>query len=410
MPHPNDSAPTQGFWKIAPGEAAKYWSDCLAGSYMCIGWDAMGDLSEYSDKDELIEAFVKEYPSSQKRKSEELFDFVHVKEGDIVVANRGITSIVGIGTATGRYWFDEHRAEYQHCIGVNWEQTNEVPFRSDARPVIKDWVFKTVKRPSREEFQMLAATENSPKLVWERVEPGFDLRLTNPDGMDAQQARSLFKEFLTTPHSRQPGFNEHIREDFKSWVNDPTTLLASSGYVTLSNWFLSSDKGYSDSERDKVAGQLWDRLFLCRPDTRLSISPQQSSEVDPVVFDRWWAEQLQRQSQANGAPVKSPIPILLGKYEDLCKTTFLPPEFFADFEQLLKTKRQIILQGAPGTGKTFVAKQVAQFWAGHANGVEIIQFHESYGYEDFVYGIKPFVDEKTGRCSVRKSKEFLRFN
>jgi MoxR-like ATPase len=71
--------------------------------------------------------------------------------------------------------------------------------------------------------------------------------------------------------------------------------------------------------------------------------------------------------------VKPPIPIPPGKYEDLYKTTFLPPEFFADFEQLLKTKKQVILQGAPGTGKTFVARQVARFWAEPADGVEIIQ-------------------------------------
>lgn len=402
MPHPNDSAPTQEFWKIAPGEAAKHWSDCLAGSYMCIGWDAMGDLSEYSDKDDFVDAFAKKCSSSPKRKADELFDFFHVKKGDIVVANRGITSIVGIGTATGKYWFDERRADYQHCIGVNWEQTSEVPFPADAKSVIKDWVFKTVKRLSSEEFQMLTATENPPKLVWERVEPGFDLRLTNPDDLDTQQARSLFEEFLKTTHG-QPGFNPHIRQGFQSWMNDPRTLLVSSAYVTLSNWFLSPSKVYSESERGRMAGQVWDRLFLCRPDTRLSISPKQESDVNPDVFERWWAEQLRSQSQANGAPVKFRIPIPSGRYEDLCKTTFLPPEFFADFEQLLKTKKQIILQGAPGTGKTFVAKQVARFWAEQAEGIEIIQFHESYGYEDFVYGIKPFVDEKgtTGFRSER---------
>lgn len=153
-----------------------------------------------------------------------------------------------------------------------------------------------------------------------------------------------------------------------------------------------------------MAGQVWDSLFLCRPDTRLSISPQESSDVDPDVFERWWAEQLRRQSQANGAPSTSTVPIPPGKYEDLCQTTFLPPEFFADFERLLKTKKQIILQGAPGTGKTFVAKQVARFWAEHADGVEIIQFHESYGYEDFVYGIKPFVDEKTCTTGFRPER------
>ena len=395
--------PKQGFWKIAPGEGAKYLNDCLNGKYMCIGWDELGDLNKYSDEDGFIEAFHNKCSSSKKSKWREVWDFFHVNKGDIVVANRGITSIVGMGTATGKYWFDESRDHYQHCIGVEWDNTHEFPIPADAKSFIKNWQFKTVKALSREEFQVLTSAGSNIRLVWERVEPDFDLRLANPDASDAQQFRSLFEAFLNTPHSRQPGFNEHIREDFKSWIAKPNTVLASQGYVTLSNWFLSPDKGYSDSERGQMAGQVWDRLFLCRPDARLSISPQQSAEVDPAVFERWWAEQSRLQSQGSSA-VTAAVPVVTGRYEELCRTTFLPPEFFADFERLLKTKKQVILQGAPGTGKTFVAKEVARFWAGHSDRLRIIQFHESYGYEDFVFGIKPFVDEKTGGTGFRPER------
>jgi MrcB-like, N-terminal domain/AAA domain (dynein-related subfamily) len=56
---------------------------------------------------------------------------------------------------------------------------------------------------------------------------------------------------------------------------------------------------------------------------------------------------------------------------------------------------QIILQGPPGTGKTFVAKELARYLLeGMTEGqvdqyIEIVQFHPSYGYEDFVEGLKP---------------------
>jgi hypothetical protein len=56
---------------------------------------------------------------------------------------------------------------------------------------------------------------------------------------------------------------------------------------------------------------------------------------------------------------------------------------------------QIILQGPPGTGKTFVAKELARYLLdGMTDGqvnqyIEIVQFHPSYGYEDFVEGLKP---------------------
>jgi MoxR-like ATPase len=83
---------------------------------------------------------------------------------------------------------------------------------------------------------------------------------------------------------------------------------------------------------------------------------------------------------------------LESRFLQLCNETFLPESFFVDCEILLNDYKQIILQGAPGTGKTFVAQKLATWWAGALERVKTVQFHESYGYEDFVYGIKPQYD------------------
>src|SRR5690606_12401452 len=60
---------------------------------------------------------------------------------------------------------------------------------------------------------------------------------------------------------------------------------------------------------------------------------------------------------------------------------------------LLREKRQIIFQGPPGTGKTYIARAIAQFVAGHADRVRVVQFHPSYSYEDFVSGLRPDPDQ-----------------
>ena len=55
----------------------------------------------------------------------------------------------------------------------------------------------------------------------------------------------------------------------------------------------------------------------------------------------------------------------------------------------LKDKRQAIFQGPPGTGKTYVAKRIAEWCRDQGGDFEIVQFHPSYSYEDFVEGFRP---------------------
>lgn len=57
--------------------------------------------------------------------------------------------------------------------------------------------------------------------------------------------------------------------------------------------------------------------------------------------------------------------------------------------RLLEDKRQVIFYGPPGTGKTYVAQELAHALAAGGGSVELVQFHPSYAYEDFVEGYRP---------------------
>ena len=75
---------------------------------------------------------------------------------------------------------------------------------------------------------------------------------------------------------------------------------------------------------------------------------------------------------------------------------FLDDVFMSDVEyshlkKILEIKKNIILQGSPGVGKTYMAKRLAYSLIGERDDDKIlsVQFHQSYSYEDFIEGIKP---------------------
>ena len=78
--------------------------------------------------------------------------------------------------------------------------------------------------------------------------------------------------------------------------------------------------------------------------------------------------------------------------EDFLKEVYITEERFETMAALLKNKKNLILQGAPGVGKTFAAKRLAYAIMGEKDDsrIEFIQFHQNYSYEDFIMGYKPY--------------------
>jgi len=76
---------------------------------------------------------------------------------------------------------------------------------------------------------------------------------------------------------------------------------------------------------------------------------------------------------------------------DFLKEVYVSAEQYDTLAGLLERKRNLILKGAPGVGKTFAAKRLAFSLMGEvdARRVKIVQFHQSYSYEDFVMGYRP---------------------
>lgn len=80
--------------------------------------------------------------------------------------------------------------------------------------------------------------------------------------------------------------------------------------------------------------------------------------------------------------------------ENFLNEAFISEDDYYTLKRLIKYKKNIILQGVPGVGKTFISKRLAYSLIGFKDKskVTMVQFHQSYSYEDFIMGYRPSSD------------------
>ena len=159
--------------KISPGKDATFWDECLAGEYICVGWDEVGDLRNFDSKESFkvrfSEKYLEEYnnnASTASQKANELWTLSEMESGDIIVANKGASQILAIGTVVepGYEWLEE-RSEFKHIVHVHWDTS----YAKDIPPQ-KRWPFVTVAPVSAALYEVITG-----KVTTTTVTMPFDL-------------------------------------------------------------------------------------------------------------------------------------------------------------------------------------------------------------------------------------------
>ncbi len=156
--HWADPRDTRRIVKIAPGENAEFWQECLQQGFICVGWDDVGDLNEFESLDDLLERFTEKYAAlyndhraTIKRKAKEVWTLSQLEPGDIVVANKGKSEILALGEVQDPgYVWRPARAKFRHTVNVKWDTSYAQKIEPQER-----WGFVTVAPVSTELYQQI---------------------------------------------------------------------------------------------------------------------------------------------------------------------------------------------------------------------------------------------------------------
>ncbi len=201
------------YWKIAPGSNAWNWDACREGGFITMGWDELGDLTSL-DRAEFAQR-LQAHPELKPAGLEQLWKFAHeVKEGDRIIANRGKTEIVGIGTVVGPYEFVPN-IRHGHRLPVEWDDLT-------TRSVNERGWQRTLINLAKKKFEQLIAVSPIPRDLAEPFSRIF------ADSDEANWAFDFLRDTLnrlgvTSPDDERFALtlvhnNQTLRLNYGSWA------------------------------------------------------------------------------------------------------------------------------------------------------------------------------------------------
>jgi 5-methylcytosine-specific restriction protein B len=398
-------------WVFAPGPKARFWDECRAGSIAVYGADLLGPLDAYGSKDEILQRLKVVYPTEKGKEPTNdalaAWEFCRVmKEGDLVIAKKGNRMIVGVGVVSGPYRHDSTRTEYPNVRDIEWTHEGEWPLpdgESFATKTLtnitryRDFVAKIMSVVGIDTSE--TPLESEPRHFWlncapdvwnetaERHMPLSEYPIGSEEGFtthnDKGNKRRVYECFLAA----KPG--DLVIGYETTPVQKVTTLLEVSQGV-------HEEEGEGECIRVKVIEQ------LDKPRTLQELREIPAlADCDPVkgahqgsIFQLTKAEYdaILGKTLIGDVEASEPEPVKeVYTIEDALDGLFVEEANFSEWLKQWKIGKNLIIQGAPGVGKTFVARRLAYALMQEEDPqrVAFVQFHQSYGYEDFVQGIKP---------------------
>ncbi|WP_340153446.1 AAA family ATPase [uncultured Marivirga sp.] len=138
------------YWLYAPGPNAVKWDQFYKEGIMALGWDDLGDLSQYESKEEIAETLRKLTGEDGSKKNDATANYqfsanCHLRIGDVIIPKKGKSEYLGYGLVTSDYIYDEDRSQYKSFRKVNWIKKGV--WKEDVHPIVTKTLTDISKYP-----------------------------------------------------------------------------------------------------------------------------------------------------------------------------------------------------------------------------------------------------------------------
>ena len=401
------------YWKFSPGENGICWDKFYKQGIIAIGWDNLGNLNDYTTET-LAEALNVDDPSNSN-KIWNIENFRDVSIGDVIIANKGRSKALGIGVITGEYIFDDKRVEYKHVRKINWLINQLVDlekpiFRADTfSPTLKWDNIKEKFLSANASYEVifnelekgkinlpppkaLATGSDTQSFWWLNANP----KIWNIDSYDLGDIQSY------TSHNEK-GNKRRVYKYFKDVRQGDLVIGYESSPVKQIKaiYEITEELHVDDSEGEIINFEIkeivkdpitWDDLrntkglencevFVNNQGSLFSLKAEEFDIIRDLIDER----------NINAEKEKEKLDLQEYSFFSDPEKPFIEDSEINGIIHSLEIKKNVVLQGPPGVGKTFVAKKIAYQMMKQTDDtkIEMVQFHQSYSYEDFIQGIRP---------------------